>query len=400
MPSPIWPALARIADPKTTSARPTPRCVDHDPTGLGSRDPVEQRLAEGGGWIGVIVELAGVPVGQELVALVDEEQRRIARDFSGAVRRVVDRHDEGVGREPVVGHDLADRAERRGGDHDVRVVRCRACVCGHRDLGDAVRRSRRLGEATSGIRRLIEDRERTSRKDVPDHFDVAVTLDARADDRDAGRTLARRRRHWRIATPDTAAVRWAVIGPPSMIAVGTPVAASFRTTVALMAGSPSARFAPKPGTHLMPRRSSPPSASCPRRCAGIAWANEPSGRGCTAIFGGRSASATRATRVVAGERETLLDRRHRGFDIGRGQIGQRRDRGLRHRRESTRRRCPTMRRCPPSTSSRASTTSSWNATRSCSTTPSPASRRTRGAPMRSAASRATNGATPTSGHAS
>ena len=88
------------------------------------------------------------------------------------------------------------------------------------------------------------------------------------------------------------------MGPPSMIAIGNPVRASLRTTVALIAGSPSARFPPNPRTHLMPRRSSPPSASLPRRWAGMAWANEPSGRGWTAIFGGRSASATSATRVV------------------------------------------------------------------------------------------------------
>ena len=35
---------------------------------------------------------------------------------------------------------------------------------------------------------------------------------------------------WRIATPLTAAVRWAVIGPPSRIAIGMPVAGSLSTT--------------------------------------------------------------------------------------------------------------------------------------------------------------------------
>ena len=40
-----------------------------------------------------------------------------------------------------------------------------------------------------------------------------------------------------------------------------------------------------------------PSGSAPRRWAGIAWANEPSGRGWTPIFGGSSASATSATIV-------------------------------------------------------------------------------------------------------
>ena len=101
----------------------------------------------------------------------------------------------------------------------------------------------------------------------------------------------------RIATPDTAAVRWAVIGPPSRIATGRPVAASLSTTTALIAGRPSALFVPNPATHFIPTRSSRPSVAAPRRWAGIACTNDPSGRGCTAIFGGSCASLTSAVSV-------------------------------------------------------------------------------------------------------
>src|SRR5262249_15491340 len=62
--------------------------------------------------------------------------------------------------------------------------------------------------------------------------------------------------------------------------------------------NPAARFAGKPAIHLIPRRSRAPSSpSAGRSDAGIAWANDPSGRGCTPIFGGGSASATRPTIV-------------------------------------------------------------------------------------------------------
>ena len=69
----------------------------------------------------------------------------------------------------------------------------------------------------------------------------------------------------RIATPETAAVRIAVIGPPSRIATGSPVAGSLRMTTALMAGRPSAALEPNPATHLIPSRSSAPPPSAPRR---------------------------------------------------------------------------------------------------------------------------------------
>ena len=117
-------AASPVEDRRTEDdvSEPDSEMRGDDSTRGGRGDPVEQRLADGRRGIGVVVELAGVAIGDELVALVDEEQRRIAGDLGGAVRRVVDGHDEGVGREPVVGHDLPHRPERGGGDDDVGVT--------------------------------------------------------------------------------------------------------------------------------------------------------------------------------------------------------------------------------------------------------------------------------------
>src|SRR6185369_15827634 len=102
---------------------------------------------------------------------------------------------------------------------------------------------------------------------------------------------------WRIATPLIAAVRWAVIGPASRIAVGTPVSGSLRTTTAAIDGSPRLEFSGEPATHFMPTRS--PVTLSPRRWAGIAWANELSGLGWTPIFAGSSLAPGRARAVMA-----------------------------------------------------------------------------------------------------
>ena len=99
----------------------------------------------------------------------------------------------------------------------------------------------------------IEQRQRDARQHATEHRQVAAALDTRADERrprPPGRITAGAK--WRIATPETAAVRSAVIGPPSRIAVGSPVAASLMTTTALIAGSPSSLLVPNPATHFMP----------------------------------------------------------------------------------------------------------------------------------------------------
>ena len=120
--------------------------------------------------------------------------------------------------------------------------------------------------------------------------------------------------------PTIAAVRSAVIGPPSRIASGSPVAGSLRTTVALIAGRPRAPFV---GVTRRP-------TSCPRRSAAAVRVarragtpasrarTTPAGRGWTPIFGGSSAGRRRApTSVRSARPEPLVERRHRRDDVGR-----------------------------------------------------------------------------------
>ena len=68
-----------------------------------------------------------------------------------------------------------------------------------------------------------------------------------------------------MATPEVAAVRSAVIGPASRIAVGTPVTGSLSRSVAWIAGMPRSLFWLTARTHFMPTRSAPPEASTPGR---------------------------------------------------------------------------------------------------------------------------------------
>jgi len=55
----------------------------HDAPTLRSRRSVEEGLAERGGRVGVVVEGAGLAVGEELRAIVDEEEPGVARDLRG-----------------------------------------------------------------------------------------------------------------------------------------------------------------------------------------------------------------------------------------------------------------------------------------------------------------------------
>ena len=96
-----------------------------------------------------------------------------------------------------------------------------------------------------------------------------------------------------MATPDTAAVRLAVIGPASMTATGRPVRGSLTTTSPCRAGSRAAALVGKPAIHFMPTRSADPSAAGPRRYAGMAWTKLSAGRGWRPILGGSSAPVAR-----------------------------------------------------------------------------------------------------------
>ena len=146
---------------------------------------------------------------------------------------------------------------------------------------------------------------------------MAPALDAGPDERGPRRPPATAGANRAIATPLIAAVRSAVIGPASRIAAGTPVRGSVSSTRPWIAGSPSARLPGKPAIHFIPSRSSRPSGRRRAGAAGIAWANEPSGRGWTPIFGGSSASLDERGHCPLGEPEPLLERRHRGRDVGR-----------------------------------------------------------------------------------
>ena len=80
-----------------------------------------------------------------------------------------------------------------------------------------------------------------------------------------------------------------------------------------------ARLSGKPSDPLHADRSPVAAAArAPRMNAGIAWANEPSGRGWTPILGGSSASPTSARRVRSASSSRSVERRHRGGDVGRG----------------------------------------------------------------------------------
>ncbi len=64
-----------------------------------------------------------------------------------------------------------------------------------------------------------------------------------------------------------------------------------------MPASPVALLAGLPLTHFIPIRSCEPSAAAPGSLAGIAWANEEGGTGCSPILTGSSASPARPRRV-------------------------------------------------------------------------------------------------------
>ena len=153
---PIAPASARarIASAKTRSARPTPRWVTRpgrravaatrrgspsrgSPPGPGSRRRARRR-----GWPGT-----GPPRRRR--------SRPAPRATSAATRRrVVDGDHERAGREPGVGHHLADGPERDAGDHDVGVVDGGARVgdraCGSDPGTPAASRARRRARPGRG----------------------------------------------------------------------------------------------------------------------------------------------------------------------------------------------------------------------------------------------------------
>ncbi len=233
---------------------------------------------------------------------------------------------------------------------------------------------------------VVQDRRSAPGRTWPTIGDVAAALDAGAEDRRPGDRAGSPRsgsgaKRW-MATPLIAAVRAAVIGPPSRIASGTPVAGSLRTTVALdrrQAQGAVGRVADDP-LH-------PEQVVAPVR---IAAAQE--GRHRVAERGRRAGVDGDLRRQLGravgqgderplGQPEPLVERRQRRRrrrpPTGSGG-------GLRLTRQSTSRAAPgtplPSRPWPRSTPPRASTTSSSSATRSSCTTRSRRSSGTRVGP--------------------
>ena len=172
---------------------------------------------------------------------------------------------------------------------------------------------------------------------------------------------------------------------------GRPVVGSLSTTRAWIAGRPRSLFAGEPGDplHAQAGRRRRPH----RRRAGA-----PASRGRTSrgprdgspIFGGSSASVDERDHRPLGEREPLLERRHRREDVGRARgsagaaaagVGRVMRQGRRRPHRARAYRYDSA--VAPIDVARASRTSSSSATRSSCTTRSPRSRRTRAAPARS-----------------
>ena len=176
-------ARRRIASPKITSARPTPRCVTTTRPLVRARGVGEDRLAQGGPRVRIAVELARVAVGQELVALVDEEEGGVARDLGGHDGGVVDRDDEGVGRQPVAGHRLTiRRCRERGRGHDhIGLRRRRARGWRHVDGRDADRVSGDLRQRLRPVGIAVVDGQLEARQEGTEDGQVAVALDPGTD---------------------------------------------------------------------------------------------------------------------------------------------------------------------------------------------------------------------------
>ena len=156
---------------------------------VGHRPALEERLADHRHRVRVAVELAGVAVGEELLALVDDEQRRVARRPRRRSRS----------RSRPRRRARRGRASRRsstwrsaGGRNDAAVTTTSAPSTASRAeaatvaRGDPGRRAGVLGERRRPGRGRGRRRELHARQHVAQHRHVAARLDARADERRRG----------------------------------------------------------------------------------------------------------------------------------------------------------------------------------------------------------------------
>ena len=135
---------------------PDPQMRDDHPPLRRPRGPSQDGLADHGRRVRIALEQARLAIGQELVAVIHEEQGRVARDLGGAIRGVVDRYDQRVRRQPITCHDLAHRSERRGGHDDVRARNGRPGTGSHGNRRHSIDGSRLARERLGTLRVRIE----------------------------------------------------------------------------------------------------------------------------------------------------------------------------------------------------------------------------------------------------
>ena len=193
-------------------------------------------------------------------------------------------------------------------DHDVRARRRRPAPIGATvAAATPARRARDRGERRGARRVPVEDAQLHARQHVAQHRRRGCVPCTPAP-MSAARGGAGRRRggaQARIATPEIAAVRSAVIGPASRIAVGTPVAGSLSRSSPWIAGRPSALLV---AVAEHPLHAQPVGGAVARRPAGTPASRgrtTPSGRGWTPILGGSSAAAGEPAQGPLGEPEAL-----------------------------------------------------------------------------------------------
>ena len=165
---------------------------------------------------------------------------------------------------------------------------------------------------------------------------------------------------WRIATPEMAAVRTAVIGPPLRIAAGAPVSGSLMTTIALIAGSPRSLLVREPGhpfdADQVARTVRVRAAQIGRHGVHEGVRRASGGRRSWAAARHRRRGRSWSARPGPGARRWRASPRGRPPPRGSGAAT---ERVPETRDTPVSLRVPTMAydaRCPPSTSSRASTT--------------------------------------------
>ena len=180
-PAPAAVAVARMALPKMTSARPTPRCDTSTRPSAGRVASGDDGLAERGSGVGVVGKGTARAIRLELAPLVDQEQGGFAGDRRRDHRRVIDGHHQRVWRQPVRRRDLAHGPERDRGDDDIRAGHGGLGAGRRLDLGDAGRPAGDLGEVRGAFRMPIMDRQRQSGEEVAEDRQVAAALHARTD---------------------------------------------------------------------------------------------------------------------------------------------------------------------------------------------------------------------------